>query len=164
MRRMRKSHGLAAEFLTPILRVRDFREAVEYYTKTLLFELKWEWGQPASFGCVSKGKAEIFFCWNGQGRPGMWLCCPVVDVDEYYERIKGRGAEVIYGPKDEPWGLREIHVRDPNEHVIRFGHGIPTQEPRVKFDSAEVKTRMEKRLASLARDLAAQKKSSVGEM
>ncbi len=153
---MSENHGRAAEFLTPILCVRDFREAVDYYTQRLLFELKWEWGKPASFGCVGKGKAEIFFCLNGQGRPGMWLSVFVVDVDEYCERIKRLGAEVIYGPKDEPWGLREIHVRDPNEHVIRFGQGIGAKEPRLRIDRAEGKARMEKRLASLVRDLAAQ--------
>src|SRR5262245_40926266 len=59
--------------LTPILRVRDFHEAVKYYTKKLLFDLRWQWGKPPSVGCVSLGQAEIFFCLKGHGRPVTWL-------------------------------------------------------------------------------------------
>ena len=33
--------------------------------------------------------------------------------------------EVVYGPEDEPWGCREIHVRDHSGHIFRFGQSIP---------------------------------------
>ncbi len=57
---------ISAACLTPILDVRDFREATKYYTKKLLFDLRWQWGKPPSFGCVSLGKVEIFFCPRGK--------------------------------------------------------------------------------------------------
>ena len=86
------------------------------------------------------------------------------DVDEYFERISKLGADVIEPPADRPWGVREMHVRDPNEHVIRFGHGIPMREPNLKIERVAVEARIEKRLASLLGDLAQHKGMTVGEM
>jgi catechol 2,3-dioxygenase-like lactoylglutathione lyase family enzyme len=154
----------SADSLTPILYVRDFQEATNYYTKKLLFKLRWQWGKPPSFGCVSLGKVEIFFCLKAQGHPGTWLFVTIDDVEDYFERLTKLGADVIYGPTDEPWGCREIHVRDPNQHTIRFGQGIPAREPKIEIDRVPVHTRIEKRLAALMQDLARHKGMTVGEM
>jgi catechol 2,3-dioxygenase-like lactoylglutathione lyase family enzyme len=155
---------IPAECLTPILYVRDFAEAMDYYTGKLLFERLWDWGDPPSFGAVRLVKIEIFFCLGGQGHPGTWLSIFVENVDDYFERITKLGAEIIYGPTDEPWGVREIHVRDPNQHVIRFGHGIPMREPKIEIERVPFESRIEKRLAALMCDLARHKKMAVGEM
>src|SRR5215831_2620262 len=155
---------IAAHCLTPILYVRDFAEAMNYYTSKLLFEKLWDWGTPPSFGAVRLGNVEIFFCLRAQGCPGTWLSIFVDDVDDYFQRIKKLGAEVSYGPRDEPWGVREIHVRDPNQHVIRFGHGIPMREPKLQVERVPFEARIEKRLAALMDELARHKNMSVGEM
>jgi hypothetical protein len=154
---------ISAQCLTPILCVRDFGEAMEYYTKKLLFRKLWDWGKPPTFGAVGLGNVEIFFCLRGQGQPGTWLSIFVDDVDDYFERITRLGAEVIYGPKSESWGVREIHVRDPNRHVIRFGHGIPMREPKLEIERVPLKARIEKRLGALLNDLARHKNMTVGE-
>jgi hypothetical protein len=156
--------NVSAECLTPILYVRNFREATEYYTKKLLFDLRWKWGRPVSFGCVALGKVEIFFCLKGQGRPGTWLSIFMEDVDGYFERITKTGAEVISGPENKPWGCREMHVRDPNQHVIRFSQGIPAREPKLEIERTSVQARLEKRLVGVVRDLARHKEMTVGEM
>ena len=154
----------SAQCLTPILCVRNFREAREYYTKKLFFDLRWEWDKPPSFGCVALGQVEIFFCLKSQGQPGMWMSIFMDDVDDYFERIRRAGADVISAPKDYPWGCREMQVRDPNQHVIRFSQGIPAREPKLAIKRVPVKARVEKRLAALMRDLARHKNMSVGEM
>jgi uncharacterized glyoxalase superfamily protein PhnB len=154
---------ISAQCLTPILYVRDFAEAMNYYTQKLLFEKLWDWGDPPTFGAVRLGRVEIFFCLGEQGHPGMWLSIFVDDVDDYYERITKLGAEVIHGPQDESWGVREIHVRDPNQHVIRFGHGIPMQEPIMEIERVTLEVRLEKRLAALLAGLARHKNMTVGE-
>lgn len=163
MRKIEKA-GISAECLTPILYVQDFNKAVRYYTQKLLFELLWKWGKPPTFGCVKLDKVEIFFCEGGQGRPGTWMSIFLNDVDGYYERIKKLGAEVIYGPQDEPWGIREIHVRDPNQHVIRFGQGIPSREPKLEIERVPLDARIEKRLAALIADVARHNNVTLGEM
>jgi len=159
-----KPAEISAECLTPILYVKDFKAATKYYTEKLLFKLVWDWGKPPTFGCVKLDKVEIFFCLGAQGSPGTWLCIFVNDVDGYCERIKRLGAEVINGPKDEPWGLREIHVGDPNGHVIRFGQGIPSREPKLEIQRVPLAAKIEKRLAALIEDVARHKDMTVGEM
>ena len=67
---MKNGAKISAECLTPILYVRDFAEAMNYYTEKLLFDQLWDWGDPPSFGAVRLGKVEIFFCLGGQGHPG----------------------------------------------------------------------------------------------
>ncbi len=153
-----------AECLTPILAVRDFREATDYYTRQLLFDLRWDWGDPPTFGCVSLGKVEIFFCLKAQGAPGTWMSVFMDDVDGYRDAIKRHGADIIREPKDEPWGCREMHVRDPNQHVIRFSQGIPRREPKLPVERVPVEMRLEKRLAAVLKDLARHKDCSIGEV
>jgi catechol 2,3-dioxygenase-like lactoylglutathione lyase family enzyme len=113
--------------------VKDFLEAKNYYTEKLLFDFLWEWDKPPTFGCVRLGNVELFFCEGGQGNPGTWLFIFIQDVDGYCQRIKELGAEIIHGPEDKPWGMREIHVRDPNHHVIRFGQGLAPREPKLEI-------------------------------
>ena len=161
---MKDDAKIPAECLTPILYVRDFAEAMNYYTEKLLFEKLWDWGDPPTFGAVRLGQVEIFFCLRDQGHPGTWLSIFVDDVDDYFERITRRRADVIFGPTDEPWGVREIHVRDPNQHVIRFGHGIPMREPKLDIERVPLEARIEKRLAALLDDLARHKNMTIGEM
>jgi hypothetical protein len=156
--------SVSAEGVTPILYVKDFHEAKTYYTEKLLFDLLWDWGKPPTFGCVRLDKVEIFFCEGGQGSPGTWLCIFVEDVDSYYERIKVLGADIIQKPQDEPWGMREIHVRDPNKHVLRFGQGIPAREPKLEIERVPLDARIEKRLAGLIEDVAKRNNMTLGEM
>jgi len=88
----------------------------------------------------------------------------VDDVQAFHDRALEAGAEITKPLTDEPWGMREIHVRDPNEHVIRFGHGIPMREPKMEIERVPLETRIEKRLAALMGDLARHKNMTVGEM
>ncbi len=156
--------SIAAQALTPILYVRDFAEAMEYYTKKLLFRKLWDWGDPPGFGAVKLGQVEIFFCLKGQGQPGTWLSIFMDEVDAYHERIASLGADIVQPPRDMPWGMREMEVRDPNQHIIRFGHGIPARAPKMPIERVDFPVRLEKRLAALLEDLARHKHMTPSEM
>jgi len=39
-------------------------------------------------------------------------------VDAAHAEAVARGHEVLYGPVDEPWGVRRFFVRDPNGVVV----------------------------------------------
>jgi uncharacterized glyoxalase superfamily protein PhnB len=41
------------------------------------------------------------------------LSIEVDDVDEAFQRLHAAGFPVLYGPVDEPWGVRRFYVRDP---------------------------------------------------
>lgn len=40
-----------------------------------------------------------------------------------------RGATIRQPPTNYPWGSREVHVFDPDGHVLRLGADAPAGEP-----------------------------------
>lgn len=46
------------------------------------------------------------------------------DLRAYHAEIKSRGAEVMRGPTDQPWGMREMIVHTPDGHRIMFGEEL----------------------------------------
>lgn len=110
------------ESIVPVLYSEDIRRSIAYFTEKLGFQESWEWDDEQTFGGVDWGYVRIFFCKQGQGNPGTWLCINLDNVDEYYEHIKERGAKVLSPPDDKPWSMREMLVEAPDGHIIRFGH------------------------------------------
>ncbi|HEY2963385.1 MAG TPA: bleomycin resistance family protein [Pyrinomonadaceae bacterium] len=104
----------------PILNVKDFVASVDYYVQKLGFQKLWDWGEPPTFGCVRRGKVEIFFCQGCQGQPGMWMSIFMEDVDALYEEYKKSGAIILEEPKNYPWETREMLVEDLDGHRFRM--------------------------------------------
>jgi uncharacterized glyoxalase superfamily protein PhnB len=46
------------------------------------------------------------------------------DVDRLHADVVRRHAIIKMPPTNMPWGLREIHVADPDGNVMRFGSAI----------------------------------------
>lgn len=111
----------AFECVVPILNVKDFAASVDYYMQKLGFAKKWDWGTPPTFGCVSRGNVDIFFCEGGQNQRGMWMSIFVHDVDALHEEYKKSGAIVLQPPTNMPWGTREMNVLDPDGNHFRMG-------------------------------------------
>ncbi len=94
------------------------------------------WHGPATFGSVCSGKAEIFLCVGAQGSRGTllpkfpgddqtdgvwmsWWMESVAEVDELHAKALQGGMLVTHPPTDEPWGVREFHLRHPDGHMFR---------------------------------------------
>lgn len=43
------------------------------------------------------------------------------DVDVEFERVVKLGAKPIFGPRNEPWGMRSSFVTDPEGNLIEIG-------------------------------------------
>ena len=48
----------------------------------------------------------------------------VDDVDAVHQRCLAEGLKVTHQPTDEPWGVRELHVRHPDGHVFRISRSL----------------------------------------
>ena len=96
---------------------------------------------PAGFGGVCQGNATIFLCVDGQGSKGTRMpSCPGADdtdgvwmtwwvtsrseVDRYHEIALEHECIVTWPPTDEPWGVREFHLRHPDGHMFRVSCGL----------------------------------------
>jgi catechol 2,3-dioxygenase-like lactoylglutathione lyase family enzyme len=104
----------------PILHVRSLHASQRYYRDALGFRIDWEHGEPPDFGSVSRGDSILFMCQGCQGNPGSWMWIFAPDVDRLHDELVRRGAIIKLKPTDMPWGVREMHVADPDGNVIRF--------------------------------------------
>ena len=106
------------EHAEPILRVANLGASVRYYTETLGF-VNAEWAME-DFTLVSRDEAGIYLCEGHQGQPGTWVWVGVEDAMALYHEYVASGANIRQPPRNYPWAL-EIHVEDPDGHVLRFG-------------------------------------------
>ena len=121
------------ESLAPIFCVQNVPASIEHYVNVLGFEKAWDWGEPATFGCVCRDEIAIFLCENGQGQPGTWLSIFVDDVDALYAEYQRSGANIRQPPTDFQWGIREMNIEDIDGHRLRIGHGIDTPSDNVNI-------------------------------
>jgi catechol 2,3-dioxygenase-like lactoylglutathione lyase family enzyme len=101
----------------PILRVEDAAAAVEWYAR-LGFVKQWEHrfepGFPA-FVEVARGAVRLFLSEHeGDARPDTLVYLRLRDVDAV-------AAEFGVRVQDQPWGAREIELRDPDGNRLRVG-------------------------------------------
>ena len=96
----------------------DFDATRSFYTRVLGLEEGDFGGGYIGFG---SGQAQVLFA-----PPGVQPVLPDMGVDvgsraavdaAHAEAVEA-GHEVIYGPVDEPWGVRRFFVRDPNGVAI----------------------------------------------
>lgn len=112
----------------PILNVTDIVASVTWF-QMLGWSAGFQWvpddgdGRP-SFGAVTAGGHEIFLCRDGQGERGTWVSIFVDDVGDVHERCVAAGVDIAYPLTEEPWGVREFHVRHPDGHVLRIGQAV----------------------------------------
>ena len=126
--------------ITPILNVSDLAASFAWFAQ-LGWRKCFEYGDPPDFGSVGSGQVEVFLCVNGQGsRDGplprhardddtggvwmtWWVATPA-DVDAAHALALEHGVTVTRPPTDEPWGVRECHLRHPDGHTFRVTAGL----------------------------------------
>ncbi len=118
--------------VVPMFHVPDVRRTIEWY-RDVGFEVTTTYGNGVdglSFAMVSFGGGEVMFSSGGQlsskHRREVDLYAYVEDVDSLYDRIKDR-IEIVEGPHNMFYGMREVIVRDLNGFWITFGHEVPAE-------------------------------------
>lgn len=134
---------MALEGITPILNVSSIPASIAWFEK-LGWQRGFTWPEGEAdpgFGSVCSGKVEIFLCRGAQGSRGTimprfpgddeidgvwmswWVASPAA-VDEMHSLARSHGMTVTQPPTDEPWGVREFHLRHPDGHTFRVGSGV----------------------------------------
>ena len=96
---------------------------------------------PAGFGGVCQGDVTLFLCVGAQGSRGTiepkhpgddgtdgvwmtWWVSSRQEVDDLHARAVECGMQVTLPPNEEPWGVREFHLRHPDGHTFRISCGL----------------------------------------
>jgi catechol 2,3-dioxygenase-like lactoylglutathione lyase family enzyme len=114
-----------------VLLVEDVQRALEYYRDRLGFEVSHYERIPEHYGYASRDGCHVHFaCVEGvPPRPNSDVVPPdlfdvyiyVEDVDAFHSELVERGADLLHGPVNQGYGLREVRVRDPHGYVLAFG-------------------------------------------
>jgi Domain of unknown function (DUF3471) len=115
-----------AEKVVPMIHVTDVRATVDWY-ESIGFTATATYGDDSdglSFAMLSFGSSEVMFNEGGQPstrhRREVDLYVYTDNVDDLYGRLKDR-VEVVEGPHDTFYGMRELIIRDLNRFWITFG-------------------------------------------
>ena len=105
--------------IMPYRESRDFEATRAFYTRVLGLEEGNFGGGYIGFG---SGQAQVLFASPGvqsPALPDMGIDVATSEaVDAAHAEAMRAGHEVVYGPVDEPWGVRRFFVRDPDGVVI----------------------------------------------
>jgi uncharacterized glyoxalase superfamily protein PhnB len=114
-----------------VLAVRDLRASTQFYLDVLGFQRDFG-DESGSWSFLSRDNFKVMLGECPSERPASDLgnhsyvaYLLVEGLDELYQEMAGRGADVISRPTTEPWGLREFSIRTPDGHRIRFGEPVP---------------------------------------
>jgi predicted enzyme related to lactoylglutathione lyase len=100
-----------------LIRPTDLERSLAFYRDTLGLAIYREFGEGNQGGVVFfvgggflevSGRAEV----AATASVALWL--QVRDVDAVHDDLADRGVDILRPPVTEPWGLREMWIRDPD--------------------------------------------------
>ena len=123
--------------LSPTLAVRDMKETIEFYKDTLGFKMGMAFPDPNNpeYADLSKdGMVLMFIPAQNVGissdeklGTGVNFYFEIDgDIDQYYTELKGKGVQVSVEIKDEPFGIRDFTINDPNGYQLTFNRPAKT--------------------------------------
>ena len=117
----------------PVLQVADVKRSERFYCDTLGFSSHGTWGDGPDFCIVQRGKVTIALDRTRETGPvplnQYWAAYVYVeDADALCKEFKANGVDIARGLEDTFYGLRDFDVRDPDGHLIAFGHDLAPGE------------------------------------
>jgi len=91
----------------------DYEASVAFYRDVLGLHIFREWGTGTVF-FLGGGLLELSRSGGRVTDDKLSLWLHVRGVDAEFNRLAGAGVDVVEAPVDEPWGLREARIRDPD--------------------------------------------------
>ncbi len=107
-------HVLSSRIL---LRPTQLERSLAFYGETLGLAVYREFGEGDGRGVVfflGGGFLEVSGRPSGEGGTALELWLQVGDVDVVHRELEEAGVEILRPPLEEPWGLRELWIADPD--------------------------------------------------
>lgn len=123
--------------LIPMMRCRDMRTSVAFYTRILDFECDDAGDDPAEYDFLTLARGgDRLALSRDDGVFGTVVVVMTADVDGTFRHFRERGLQtpgnpeaptlVHEGPIDQSWGAREFYVEDPDGNTLRFTQPLPS--------------------------------------
>ena len=113
-----------------VLAVRDLRASTRFYIDVLGFHRDFG-DESGGWSFLSRDAFKVMLGECPAEKPASelgdhsYVAYLIVEgLDQLYQELAARGAQVVSPPVDEPWGLREFGIRTPDGHRIRFGEPL----------------------------------------
>ena len=105
----------------------DYETSVAFYRDVVGLHVFREWASGTVF-FLGGGLLELSRSAGPvtDDKVSLWL--HVRDVEAEFGRLAAAGVDVVEAPVDEPWGLREARIRDPDGLMLVLVE-IPPQHP-----------------------------------
>lgn len=91
----------------------DYERSVAFYRDVIGLQIYREWVTGTVF-FLGGGLLELSRSAGPVPDDKISLWLQVRDVDAEFARLQAAGVTVVESPVDEPWGLREARIRDPD--------------------------------------------------
>ena len=94
-------------------------ELAEFYRDVFQLDLPFDMGWIAFLSKDTSQKIELHTASEGgSGTELPVISIGVEDLDAVETAVRAAGAEVVYGPVRESWGLRRFYFRDPAGNLV----------------------------------------------
>jgi len=115
------------ECVNPILNVKDIAVSKQFYIDILGFK-EADWGND-NFTSINRDNTGIYLCKNGQGQPGtlLWVGFDG-DIFSLFKELQSKGVTILQPPVRYSWAI-EMHIADPDGHVLRLGTDADNDQP-----------------------------------
>ena len=105
-----------------LLHPSDPERSRRFYRDTLGLAVHREFGPPEDPGLVfflGGGLLEVSGRGTGRASEATSLWLQVRDIQHEHDRLLAAGVAVLRGPREEPWGLIEMWLEDPDGlHIV----------------------------------------------
>ena len=125
--------------IAPYFPVADVEKAASHYERVLGFRREYAAGTPPEFAILSRDGLAVMLrrvaepsrISPNEKQGGTWdAFFWVRDAKALHEELRGRGAEVVYGPVIQPaYQMEEFAVRDCEGYVLGFGQALARPGP-----------------------------------
>ena len=115
----------------PVLQVENAARSCDFYCSSLGFEKDWEHqlepGLPW-FVSVSRGEVTLFLTEHPESAAGALVYLMVEAVDVLAQEFQANKVVLEQEPVTQPWGMREMQLKDPDGNRLRFGQDMEDGE------------------------------------
>lgn len=131
-RRKQKPPSLRMRSTAPGFTVSDIQKSIAWYRNVLGFVVRETWEHDGKLGGAELAAGSVSFMlsqddWKkgrdrAKGEGFRIYCTTVQDVDRLAQQIKASGGTLTQEPLDQPWGMRDFAIADPDGFKITIAN------------------------------------------